>query len=193
MGVELKDLKGSKEKTLKHKQNPSGEEGEPKGSTGCLSVIVDNSAGESSLVQQNPAQSDKFKPEVNRLSGEGDVQRSTDSPTSHDAASLRNSSDLLVYSHVGSSAGGTPRKVARQSVGSDRSVDHSPMHANSQTRVSGKGGSISSPSWERKATSEGSHAPLTPGRSRLRSVTRGDDSVMSLIYTSLCVSRKFAS
>ncbi|KAK4482583.1 hypothetical protein RD792_009746 [Penstemon davidsonii] len=65
----------------------------------------------------------------------------------------------------------SPRKVAgRQSVGSD----HSPLHPHSQARVGGVKSSsrTSSPSWERKASSE---APSTPGRSRLRSVTRGDD------------------
>ncbi|KAL3828407.1 hypothetical protein ACJIZ3_017209 [Penstemon smallii] len=65
----------------------------------------------------------------------------------------------------------SPKKVAsRLSVGSD----HSPLHPHSQARVGGVKSSsrTSSPSWERKASSE---APSTPGRSRLRSVTRGDD------------------
>ncbi|KAG8362930.1 hypothetical protein BUALT_BualtUnG0022200 [Buddleja alternifolia] len=77
--------------------------------------------------------------------------------------------------HLGSN-GETPRRVAYR--GSDRSVDHSPHHPHSRERVGGKNSGISSPSWERKASSEGSHglAPSTPGRSRLRSVTRGDDS-----------------
>ncbi|GFQ04292.1 rpm1-interacting protein 4 [Phtheirospermum japonicum] len=90
----------------------------------------------------------------------------------------RNSSNSPRHRYGGSSAGDTPRIVGRRSVGSDRSVDHSPLHPHSQAKTGGRNGGVSSPSWERKATSDGVHglAPSTPGRSRLRSVTRGDDS-----------------
>ncbi|XP_077229057.1 RPM1-interacting protein 4-like isoform X3 [Tasmannia lanceolata] len=68
-----------------------------------------------------------------------------------------------------------PRRANRQG---GTSVDHSPLHPNYQPRAASKGG-VSSPSWERKGSSEGgSHgglAPNTPGRSRLRPTARGDE------------------
>ncbi|KAK6138577.1 hypothetical protein DH2020_027683 [Rehmannia glutinosa] len=118
---------------------------------------------------RNYAQSESDKLEVEALKPrhdrrptreEGDMKRFMDSPLRQEK---RNSSN-------------SPMIVARQSVGSDRSVDHSPLHPHSQGRAGGKSSGISSPSWERKATLEGIAAPSTPGRSRLRSVTRGDDS-----------------
>ncbi|KAL3619958.1 hypothetical protein CASFOL_034870 [Castilleja foliolosa] len=90
----------------------------------------------------------------------------------------RNSSNSPRHGYGGSSAGNTPRGVVgRRSVGSDRSVDHSPLHPHS-ARAGGRNSGVSSPSWERKAMADGVHglAPSTPGRSRLSSVTRGDDS-----------------
>ncbi|XP_026457591.1 RPM1-interacting protein 4-like isoform X1 [Papaver somniferum] len=83
----------------------------------------------------------------------------------------------------GVTLGDTPKKGGRTSAaGSERSVEQSPMHPHYQAKVGGRGGGSgpgsarSSPSWEKK-NSEGSHglAPSTPGRSRLRSVTRGDE------------------
>ncbi|KAL2529847.1 RPM1-interacting protein 4 [Forsythia ovata] len=108
---------------------------------------------------------------------EGDMRRLTDSPVRPETAGWRAASESPHHRHGVLSAGDTPRRVTRQSVGSDRSIEHSPLHPHSQARVGGNGSRISSPSWERKATSEGSYglAPSTPGRSRLRSVTRGDD------------------
>lgn len=113
---------------------------------------------------------------------EGEMRKITDSP-------LHNENRHGVLS-----AGDTPRRVGRQSVGSDRSVDHSPLHPHSQLRVVAKSTGFSSPSWEKKSTSDGNHglAPSTPGRSRLRSVTRGDDTVMSFLFL-LCMHHKYAS
>lgn len=107
---------------------------------------------------------------------EGDMRRLTDSPLHYETAGWRAASESPHHRHGVLSAGDTPRRVARQSVGSDRSVEHSPLHPHSQARIGGNGSQISSPSWERKATPEGSYGPAssTPGRSRLRSVTRGD-------------------
>ncbi|KAK6161721.1 hypothetical protein DH2020_005102 [Rehmannia glutinosa] len=67
-------------------------------------------------------------------------------------------------------------QLEKKSVGSDRSVDHSPLHPHSQGRAGGKSSGISSPSWERKATSEGIAAPSTPGRSRCFAALRPDRS-----------------
>lgn len=101
-----------------------------------------------------------------KIREEGDMRKFTDSPFRNETAGRRTSS-----------GNNTPSRVSRQSAGSNRSVEPSPLHPHSQGRFGGKNSGFSSPSWERKATCEGSHslAPSTPGRSRLRSVTRGDD------------------
>lgn len=78
---------------------------------------------------------------------------------SHEEVDLRKSTGSPTY----------PKRTSRQSVGSDRSFDSSPMHSHHQARV-GNRGSVSS---------EGSHsaASSTPGRLRMRQVTRGDENV----------------
>ncbi|CAH9068941.1 unnamed protein product [Cuscuta epithymum] len=69
----------------------------------------------------------------------------------------------------------TPRRASRHG---DRSLEFSPLHP---ARIGGGGGrggaGVSSPTWERKGLSEGGRpiAPSTPSRSRLRPVTKGDD------------------
>ncbi|KAG9129666.1 hypothetical protein Leryth_017744 [Lithospermum erythrorhizon] len=107
---------------------------------------------------------------------EGDLRRSADSPVAHDSGMRRSSYDSP--RHSGLSAGDTPRKATRQNAGSDRSVEQSPLHPHLQGRIGSQ--VTSSPSWERKVSTEGSHgqATSTPGRSRLRPVTRGDETVM---------------
>ncbi|OEL31586.1 hypothetical protein BAE44_0007394 [Dichanthelium oligosanthes] len=55
-------------------------------------------------------------------------------------------------------------------------MERSPLHPHHQARVVNKGG-VSSPSWERRGSSEGNRgtAPTTPGRSKMRSSGRGDE------------------
>lgn len=116
----------------------------------------------------------------------GHPRRSTDSPLHHDTVGQRFSSDSPLHHHGGSS-GDVHKRAMRQSVGSDRSIEHSPLHPHNQARVGGKSNDVSSPSWERKGSSQGSShslAPSTPGRSRLRSVTRGDETVISSLSSS---------
>ncbi|KAG2726465.1 hypothetical protein I3843_01G109400 [Carya illinoinensis] len=58
-------------------------------------------------------------------------------------------------------------------------LGHSPLDHHYQAKNGGKGSGVSSSSWERKASSQGSShslAPLTPGRSQPRSVARGNES-----------------
>ncbi|KAL3506431.1 hypothetical protein ACH5RR_031813 [Cinchona calisaya] len=111
-----------------------------------------------------------------QLSQEEVDLRPTDSPFRNETAN-RKTKDSPYHRYGGPSAGDTPKRVARQSGGSDRSIEHSPLHPHSQARTGGKGSGGSLPAWERKGSSEGGHgmAPSTPGRSRLRSVTRGDE------------------
>ena len=56
------------------------------------------------------------------------------------------------------------------------SNERSPMHPRHQARLANKGG-VSSPSWDRRGSSEGYRgtAPTTPGRSKIRSSGRGDE------------------
>ncbi|XP_059651346.1 uncharacterized protein LOC132298962 isoform X2 [Cornus florida] len=107
---------------------------------------------------------------------DGDLRRPTESPLHHDTVGRRTTVDSPYHRYGGLSTGDTPRRVSRQSAGSDRSIEHSPLHPHYQAKVGVKGSGVSSPSWDRKGSSEGSHglAPSTPGRSRLRSVNRGD-------------------
>ncbi|KAJ1292715.1 hypothetical protein BS78_01G011400 [Paspalum vaginatum] len=55
-------------------------------------------------------------------------------------------------------------------------MERSPLHPHHQARLVNKGG-VSSPSWERRGSSEGNRgtAPTTPGRSKMRSSARGDE------------------
>lgn len=76
----------------------------------------------------------------------------------------------------------TPKRVLRKSGGYDQSIDQSSLHADYKARVGGgKMDGVSSPSWEKKGSSEASLgvAPSILGRSRLRSDARGDDNVNS--------------
>lgn len=73
-----------------------------------------------------------------------------------------------------------PRRTSRQSGGgSDRSFDNSPMHSHTPARSGNKGNTGSSPMSERKVSSEAIHGPpsSTPGRSKLKQVPRGDETV----------------
>ncbi|KAL6217751.1 hypothetical protein ACLB2K_010968 [Fragaria x ananassa] len=60
----------------------------------------------------------------------------------------------------GTNSGETHQRTARQSAGSEQSIERSPLHR--QARASGR----DSPSWEGKPSYESSHG--TPGRSRLK-------------------------
>ncbi|KAK3148769.1 hypothetical protein QOZ80_3AG0208400 [Eleusine coracana subsp. coracana] len=55
-------------------------------------------------------------------------------------------------------------------------AERSPLHPRQQARIANKGG-VSSPSWERRGSSEGNRgtAPTTPGRSKMRPSGRGDE------------------
>ncbi|KAI4356370.1 hypothetical protein L6164_000399 [Bauhinia variegata] len=102
--------------------------------------------------------------ELQKSKDEGDPKQFIDSPARHDNAGNRNSSDSLQRHGVGSAE--TRRRSARQSAGSEYSVERSPLHR--QARAPGR----DSPSWEGKSY-DSSHG--TPGRSKLRPVNRGDE------------------
>ncbi|CAK9173715.1 unnamed protein product [Ilex paraguariensis] len=193
--AELKGQKGPGAIRSKHKRHTSREDGELRGLSGSplhpdtvpQNAAIDSSrqqyggarSGSSTSESEAPKGPDALRPkDERRLSrDEGDLRRPTDSPVRHDTVGRRANVDSPHHCHGGTTAGDTPRRVTRQGGGSDRSIEHSPLHPHHQGRVGGKGIGVSSPSWERKGSSDGSHglAPSTPGRSRLRSVTRGDE------------------
>lgn len=187
--AELKDQKSSVAKMPKQERPSSRDEAEVRKSTGSLNAIHHKPANDSFDKGLNSSQSESDKWEVEALRAiEIQRPRHDRRPSREDGEMrrLRNSSNSPHHRYGGSSASETPKRHARNSVGSDRSIDHSPLHPQSQARVGGKGVGVSSPSWERKATYDGSLglAPSTPGRSRLRSVARGDDSVIFLTIPS---------
>ncbi|KAL2923334.1 RPM1-interacting protein 4 [Bienertia sinuspersici] len=85
------------------------------------------------------------------------LPRPYDSPLRHDVG--RKAS---VNTRPGAVSSDTPKRAAR---------------ANGGVKIGAKGSPVSSPSSEKKGSSEGAHglAPSTPGRSRLRSVPRGNE------------------
>ncbi|KAL5781388.1 hypothetical protein ACOSP7_006417 [Xanthoceras sorbifolium] len=115
-----------------------------------------------------------LRTKVRRTSRENaDLIRSSVSPLHHNT-DRRVATDLPLHSHSSRRSSDIPRKAIQPTVGPDRRTEHSPLHPHHQTRFGGKGNGAT---WERKGSTEGSNnlAPLTPGRSRLGSVTRGHE------------------
>lgn len=73
--------------------------------------------------------------------------------------------------------GQRPARPTRPSAGSEQSSERSPLHPHYQAKVAGGRGS-GSPAWEGKSH-DSSHG--TPGRSRLKPTSRGDESVSTNI------------
>lgn len=128
---------------------------------------------------ETPKGPEPLKPKHERQLSEGDLRRTTDSPLRHENAGRKSPFESPLHRNAGLSAGDTPKRASRQS---DRSLEVSPLHPHSHARLGGKGSGVSSPSWERKGSSEGGRgiAPSTPARSRLRPVAKVDDTVMPL-------------
>ncbi|XP_031476174.1 RPM1-interacting protein 4 [Nymphaea colorata] len=113
-----------------------------------------------------------------RSVGESEVGGQTDSPAHPDAGGRKITGSPLHPRYTGQgrpNSGDSAKKTQKENGGSERTVEHSPLHPHYQARVTNKG--VSSPSWERRGSSDGGHglAPLTPGRSKARSSTRNDD------------------
>lgn len=105
--------------------------------------------------------------ERQRSKEDNDLRQYSNSPAHHNNVGRRVSNDLN-QRLGGAGRGAIPvdnhRRPARQSAGSEQSIERSPLHR--QAKATGR----DSPSWEGKSY-EGSHG--TPGRSRLR--PRGDE------------------
>ncbi|KAK6940511.1 RIN4, pathogenic type III effector avirulence factor Avr cleavage site [Dillenia turbinata] len=76
------------------------------------------------------------------------------------------------YGGRGANMGDPSRGPQRQSIGSDHSLDKAPLHPHYQARLGAR--EASSPGWEGKGSTEGSHG--TPGRSRMKPVNQREDS-----------------
>ncbi|KAK3008282.1 hypothetical protein RJ639_015350 [Escallonia herrerae] len=171
--AELKAQKEPEAVRSKHERRVSHEDGQLSGSTGSplrpdavgREVAIDLPQQHQSNVIKGP-EALRTRHERRPSREEGELRRPIDSALRHDTVARK----------AGMSPSDTPKKAIR-SVGSDRSIEHSPLHPHHQAKVGNKGSGVSSPLWERKGSSEGNHgfAPSTPGRSRLRAVTRGDE------------------
>uniref|UniRef100_A0A251JJC5 RIN4 pathogenic type III effector avirulence factor Avr cleavage site domain-containing protein n=1 Tax=Manihot esculenta TaxID=3983 RepID=A0A251JJC5_MANES len=107
---------------------------------------------------------------------DGEQRRPANSPLRHDNAQ-RVATDSNLHHYGGVSSSDTHKRFMRRSAASDLSTEQPQLHPHNQAKIGSKGNVVSSPTWERKGSSEGTHglAPMTPGRSRLKSVTRGND------------------
>lgn len=111
---------------------------------------------------------------------DGHPRRSLDSSLHHKTVGRKVTSDSPLRPQGGRVASDGPSKAMQHSAVSERSIENSPLHQHYQARIGGKGNGVSSPSWERKGSSEhSSHglAPSTPGSSRLKPITRGNETV----------------
>ena len=117
--------------------------------------------------------------ERQRSKEDGDLRQFANSPANNQNNVRRASYDAYNQRQgVGGGRGGgvvsgdANRRAPRQSLGSEQSIEKSPLHRHA--RATGR----DSPSWEGKSSHEGSHG--TPARSRLK--PRGDETVNSLSY-----------
>ncbi|XP_059626218.1 RPM1-interacting protein 4-like [Cornus florida] len=97
-----------------------------------------------------------------------DAMNSTDSLARNGNTPRKTANDHQRHGGRGAGSG----RPARQSAGSEHSIERSPLHPHYQARIVGK--SSGSPSREGRNSYDGSHG--TPGRSRLKPVTQGDES-----------------
>ncbi|XP_039000916.1 RPM1-interacting protein 4-like isoform X1 [Hibiscus syriacus] len=103
---------------------------------------------------------------------EGDLKQYADSPARNENFNRRASEDSKPSRYGGGvSSGEAPKRSARASIGSENSIDKSPLHH--QARGAGRG-SMASPAWEGKTSYDSSHG--TPGRTKMRPSARGNES-----------------
>ncbi|KAG8640361.1 RPM1-interacting protein 4 isoform X2 [Manihot esculenta] len=107
--------------------------------------------------------------ERRRSKEDGEFRQFTESPARHDNMNMVVGSEPSPsrYGGRGVSYGEAHRQTGRpsaKSVGSENSMERSPLHH--KARISGRGSGAPSPAWEGKGSSESSYG--TPGRSRLK-------------------------
>ncbi|KAA8550608.1 hypothetical protein F0562_002292 [Nyssa sinensis] len=110
------------------------------------------------------------EPRVSRE--DGDIKQFSDSPARNENMGRKAANEPTRPRHGGRGSSHGHGRPTRDSAGSEHSMEWSPLHPHYQARIAGKGSG--SPSWEGKSSNESSHA--THGKSRLKPVTRGDES-----------------
>lgn len=112
-------------------------------------------------------------PESRSRREDGDPRQFTEAPPRNDNVGRRGGTGHTGLTHQNRGGHGSGfGRPARQSAGSEHSIDRSPLHPQYQAKIVGKGSG--SPSWESKHLYDSYHG--TPGRSRLKPVSRGDES-----------------
>ncbi|KAH7576376.1 hypothetical protein JRO89_XS01G0047700 [Xanthoceras sorbifolium] len=106
-----------------------------------------------------------------RRSEDSDPKQFKNSPARQDDTNRKAAAEST-HQRQGRVSGDTYKRPIRQSAGSENSFERSPLH--NQARMAGRGNGDQSPSWEGKGVYKNSQG--TPGRSRLRPNTRGDES-----------------
>lgn len=102
-----------------------------------------------------------------------DPRQSYEAPPRNENAGRRGS-NVPAHQNRGGHGSGSGRP-SRSSAGSEHSIDRSPLHPQYQAKLAGKGSSYSGS--EGKHSYDSSHG--APGRSRMKPVSRGDESVSS--------------
>lgn len=110
---------------------------------------------------------------------ESDLKQFANSPARNENLNRRASYEPAPqrYGGRGPSFGEAHKRPARYSIGSENSMEQSPIH--NHARISGRNSGAPSPSWEGKNSNEGIQG--TPGRSRLR--PKGDESVNFISFS----------
>ncbi|GMP55524.1 hypothetical protein CsSME_00020319 [Camellia sinensis var. sinensis] len=135
---------------------------------------VKGAMGTSDVKSKPKRRTSRKEGELQNYGGVGSGSSKVESEAQKGSDALRPTNECLLSQEEGDlSRAADPPLVTRKS--SSSCTDHSPLHPHYQSRVGGKSSGVSSPSQERKGSSEGSHGL----RSRLRSVNRGDDTVPS--------------
>lgn len=113
---------------------------------------------------------------------DGNYRQFAESPArNNDNRSRRTSGDQSPY-HQQYGRGSNSSRSSRPSVGSEHSIDKSPLHPAYQAKVRAPGGGGGSPAWEGGKNSYDSSHGTTTGKSRMKPVTQPDESVCFLIY-----------
>ncbi|KAK8654124.1 hypothetical protein V6N13_128099 [Hibiscus sabdariffa] len=103
---------------------------------------------------------------------EGELKQYADSPARNENGNRRASGDSTPSRYGrGVGSGEATKRFTRASIGSENSIDKSPLHH--QARGAGRS-SMVSPAWEGKTSYDSSHG--TPGRSKMRPSARGNGS-----------------
>ncbi|XP_065873512.1 RPM1-interacting protein 4 [Euphorbia lathyris] len=146
-------------------------------SDGSDSGQAPRSGGRPVSDEQTGRKAAKTAHERQRSREDGDLRQFADSPARHENMNRRGGTESVPprYAGRGVGYGEAQKRTGRQgvqSIGSDNSIEQSPLHT--KARISGRGtGGAPSPSWEGgKGSYESSHG--TPGRSRLK--PKGDES-----------------